>query len=63
MPANFSNTAKNPKNSAVRSFGIRLANTDRLSAWLPPCTRPTSVASTMKSPAVFMWKPSTVITV
>ena len=27
IPANFSNTAKNPKNSAVRSFGIRLAKT------------------------------------
>ena len=38
MPANFSNTEKNPKNCDADWRGIRLAKSDRLSAWLPPCT-------------------------
>ena len=54
IPANFSTTAKNPKNSPDRSRGIRLANSDRLSAWLPPWTIPTSTASTKKCADVVM---------
>ena len=54
MPANFSNTPKNPKNSDDLWCGTMLANSDRLSAWLPPCTMPTSTASTKNSVAVVM---------
>ena len=38
MPANFSKTPKKPKNSDDLCFGIIVANSDRDSAWLPPCT-------------------------
>ena len=38
---NFSNTEKNPKYSDDFSRGIMRANSDRLSAWLPPWTVPT----------------------
>ncbi len=51
MPANFSTTAKKPKNSPDRSRGIRLANRERLSAWVPPWTIPTNPASTEKCTA------------
>ena len=44
MPANFSNTPKKPKNSADLWRGTMLAKSDRLRAWLPPCTIPTSRA-------------------
>ena len=46
IPAVRSVTAKKPKNSEDRSRGIMLANSDRDSAWLPPCTVPTRIAST-----------------
>ena len=46
MPANFSNTAKKPKNSADLCRGVMRAKSERLSAWLPPWTMPTSTAST-----------------
>src|SRR5262245_11609874 len=36
IPANFSNTEKNPKYSDDLCFGIMRAKSDRLSAWLPP---------------------------
>src|SRR5439155_8724969 len=52
MPANFSNTEKKAKNSDDLCRGTRVEKTDRLSAWLPPCTVPTSSASTKKSRAV-----------
>ena len=47
--ANFSNTPKKPKNSADLWRGIMVANSERLSAWVPPCTMPTRTASTKKS--------------
>ena len=54
MPANFSNTAKNAKNSDDFCLGIIEANSDRLSAWLPPCTMPTRNDSTKKCSDVVM---------
>ena len=54
MPANFSTTAKKPKNSPDRSRGIRLAKSERLSAWLPPCTMPTRMARRKKCVALVM---------
>src|SRR5712691_9414790 len=54
IPANFSNTLKKPKNSPDLWCGIMLANSERLSAWVPPCTTPTNPASTKKCSAVFM---------
>ena len=38
---NYSKIEKNPKNSDDRSRGIMLAKSDRLRAWLPPCTTAT----------------------
>src|SRR5262245_41698859 len=54
MPANFSNTEKNPKYSDDLCFGIMRANSDRLRAWLPPCTVPTRNASAKNCHAVVM---------
>ncbi len=48
IPANFSTTAKNPKNSPERSRGINDANIERLKACVPPCTIPTRIASIKK---------------
>ena len=61
MPANFSNTAKKPKNSPDRWRGTMLAKSERLSACTPPCTIPTSTASRMKSRSDRMKYPSTLI--
>ena len=57
MPANFSNTAKNPKYSDDLCFGIMRAKSDRLSACDPPCTVPEPAAAlesdeTGREPAV-----------
>src|SRR3990167_6072562 len=54
IPANFSNTEKKPKYSDDLCFGIIRAKSDRLSAWLPPCTEPTSNASAKKCHAAVM---------
>jgi len=48
IPANFSTTEKNPKNSPDFSRGIIDANNERLSDWLPPWTSPTRIASRKK---------------
>ena len=40
MPANFSNDREEAEELARLVRGIRLANSERLSAWLPPCTMP-----------------------
>ena len=54
IPAYRSNTPKNAKNSDDFWRGIMLANNERLSAWVPPWTRPTSTASAKKWSDVFM---------
>ena len=41
MPANFSNTEKNAKNSDDLCFGTMVVKSERESAWLPPWTVPT----------------------
>ena len=52
IPANFSDTAKNPKNSPERWRGTMLAKSERESAWVPPWTSPTRTASAKKWAAV-----------
>ena len=54
MPANFSATPKKPKYSPDLSRGIRLAKSERLRAWVPPCTIPTRIARIRKSSSVRM---------
>jgi hypothetical protein len=54
MPANFSNTEKKPKYSDDLCFGIMRANSERLSAWLPPWTVPTRNASAKNCHALVM---------
>ncbi len=54
MPANFSKTEKKPKYSDDLCFGIMRAKSERLSAWLPPCTVPTRNASAKNCHAVVM---------
>src|SRR5204863_4275072 len=63
MPANFSNTEKNPKYSDDLCFGIIRAKSDRLSAWLPPCTLPTRKASAKNCEALVMKNARTLIAV
>jgi hypothetical protein len=62
MPANFSATAKSAKNSDDFSFGIRLANSERLSAWVPPRNIDTSTARRKNSAAVDILNPRKLIT-
>ncbi len=52
MPANFSNTEKKPKNSEERCGGTKLANSERDSACVPPCTIATRTPRTTKPVAV-----------
>ena len=54
MPANFSKTAKNEKYSDDFAGGVMRAKSERLSAWLPPCTMPTRNASTKNCHAAVM---------
>src|SRR5687768_9058684 len=63
IPANFSNTEKKPKNSDDLWRGIIRAKRERLSAWLPPCTRPTRNARAKKCQTVLMKYPSTLMPV
>ena len=45
IPANFSKTLKNPKNSPDLCWRNHAGEqADRLSAWVPPCTIPTRPA-------------------
>ena len=48
IPANFSTTAKKPKNSADRCLRDHAGEERRDSAWVPPCTMPTSTARMKK---------------
>ena len=45
MPANFELVLKKPKNSLAWLLGTMEANRERLRACVPPCTRPTAMAS------------------
>ena len=54
IPANFSKMLKNPKNSPDLCCGIMLAKSERLSAWVPPCTMPTRPARMKKCVADVM---------
>lgn len=44
IAANLPTILKNPKNSALRDFGMKRAYSDRLRLWTPPWTRPMAVA-------------------
>ena len=57
MPGEFLGDAEEPEKLARFSRGIRLANSERLSACVPPCTTPTRIARIRKCVSVFMKYP------